>query len=351
MKRDYYEVLGLSKSATDKDIKKAYRKLAKKYHPDTSQGIPDAAQKFQEVSEAYEILSDPEKKKQYDTYGFAAFDNTAGPGGGYGYGQGNAGAHTDGFWQYQSQNGSFDGFGNGFGSFGHNHFGGSSFEDIFGDILHHGFGERASHFEHRDSQGMGGFSSGARGSDARSLDLTSEITVTFEEAALGCRKTLRFSGEGTSSAGQTLEVSIPAGIDEGQSIRLKGKGVIAGTQRGDLLIQVHIAQSPRYQRKGLDVYTTAQIPFTTAVLGGEAHLPTLYGNVLCSIPAGTQSGSKIRLKKKGIVSMKDKTVFGDEYVTIQIEVPRTLTAEQKQKLKAFQDTFPSSQSRSRRQAS
>ena len=136
----------------------------------------------------------------------------------------------------------------------------------------------------------------------------------------------------------SLEVQIPAGIDEGQSVRLKGKGYpgSGGAPAGDLLLKVHIAEKPGYERKGMDVYTTENIPYTTAVLGGEAVFHTLYGNVTCRIPAGTQSGSKIRLKEKGIVSMKNPSVHGDAYVTIQIAVPKTVTPEERKKLQELE---------------
>ena len=140
---------------------------------------------------------------------------------------------------------------------------------------------------------------------------------------------------------QSLSVHIPAGIDDGKSVRLRGKGHpgFGGGENGDLLLKVHITPRAGYERKGMDVYTTADIPFTTAVFGGEASFPTLYGNVVCKVPAGTQSGKKIRLRGKGIVSMKDPKVHGDQYVTIQIQVPTTLTAEQRQKLHEFENAM------------
>ena len=140
---------------------------------------------------------------------------------------------------------------------------------------------------------------------------------------------------------QSLSVHIPAGIDDGKSVRLRGKGHpgFGGGENGDLLLKVHITPRAGYERKGMDVYTTADIPFTTAVFGGEASFPTLYGNVVCKVPAGTQSGKKIRLRGKGIVSMKNPNVHGDQYVTIQIQVPTTLTAEQRQKLHEFENAM------------
>ena len=340
MKKDYYEVLGIKKGADTAAIKRAYRKLAKKYHPDTNPGNKEAEKKFQEISEAYEVLSDPKKKEMYDTYGFDAFSQGAGPGGPQG-------------------TGGFGGFGSGFSGFSRTdgngrtytyHFDGDNaggFENIFKDIFGHGGGFESfgsgfaggSGFTKGTGSSFGhGFGGGAFGGSGQSADLHSELTVTFEEAAFGCTKTIRFQGDGQTS--QNLEVRIPAGIDEGKSIRLKGKGRrLSDGREGDLYIQVHIKEKNGYTRKGQDVYTSAAIPFTTAVLGGEAFLPTLYGSVLCNIPAGTQPGSRIRLKGKGIRKMGSADVYGDEYVTIEIQVPRNLSSEQKRKLKEFENTM------------
>lgn len=332
-KRDYYDVLGISKGADEKEIKRAYRKLAKKYHPDTNPGDTQAEQKFKEVSEAYDVLSDPEKKKLYDQFGFAAFDGQMGAdggAGGFGSGQGGFGWGGTGWGGTDSGQGGGgfrwsgfdtgrDGFGSkGGGQYTEYHFGG---DDIFDDILGGMFGGR---FQKDSGQ------NGRRGHD-----IESDITISFEEAAFGCKKRICFDG----SQNQTLEVNIPAGIDEGQSVRLRGKGYPGngGVQSGDLFLKVHIAQKPGYERKGLDVYTTENIPYTTAVLGGEAVFHTLYGSVKCVVPAGTQSGSKIRLKQKGIVSMKDPKVRGDAFVTIQIEVPKNVTPQERRILQELQN--------------
>ena len=328
-KRDYYDVLGVSKTADEKAIKRAYRKLAKKYHPDTNQGNQTAEQKFKEITEAYEILSDPEKRKLYDQYGFAAFDGSMGQGadGGF-YGNWNSGGDgATGGWKTDGQggyyrswssgpNGTWDG-----GQYQEPGFDGADFfDDIFG-----------SFFQGGHSQGS---SQKRSGRSQKGRDIESEITISFEEAAFGARKMLRISGD----QNQSLEVRIPAGIDEGQSVRLKGKGYPGsnGMPAGDLFLKVHIAEKPGYERKGLDVYTTENIPYVTAVLGGEAVFHTLYGDVKCRIRPGTQSGSRIRLKQKGIVSMKDASVRGDAYVTIQIAVPKTVTPEERKKLQELE---------------
>lgn len=311
-KRDYYDVLEIQRNADEKAIKRAYRKLAKKYHPDTNPGDKIAEQRFKEVTEAYDVLSNPEKKKMYDQFGFAAFD-------------GSMGADTEN--TYDSFRGRWSSGGSGFGNSGQYHeyhFEGGNVEDIFEDLFSGSFGDGFSH----------GFGKGGGNSSRRGRDLESDITISFEEAALGCKKRIRFEGDQK----QFLEVNIPAGIDEGQSVRLKGKGHPGngGMPAGDLFLKVHIVPQSGYERKGLDVYTTENIPYTTAVLGGDAVFHTLYGNVKCRVPAGTQSGSKIRLKQKGIVSMKDSSVRGDEYVTIQIEVPKNVSPQERKILQGLQ---------------
>lgn len=303
MKRDYYEVLGIGKQADEKEIKRAYRKLAKRYHPDTNPGDKEAEQKFKEVTEAYNVLSDKEKKKLYDQFGFAAFDEASN-------------ARTDaggGYQEFHFEGGNMD----------------DMFGDIFGDMFHGGFGSWKGYRQQASYKGE---------------DLHADITVGFDEAAFGCEKMIHMQAADGTGGVQSLSVHIPAGIDDGKSVRLRGKGHpgFGGGENGDLLLKVHIAPKAGYERKGMDVYTTAEIPFTTAVFGGEASFPTLYGNVVCKVPAGTQSGQKIRLRGKGIVSMKDPKVHGDQYVTIQIQVPTTLTAEQRQKLHEFEASMKKS---------
>ena len=184
--------------------------------------------------------------------------------------------------------------------------------------------------------GFGGNSGSYSGYQSKGEDLHASVSITFDEAAFGCDKRITLTdGHGEN---KTLQVHIPAGIDTGKSVRLRGKGQpgIGGGQAGDLLLEVTVGSRPGYERKGSDVYTTVNIPYTTAVFGGEATIETLYGNVVCKIREGTQSGTKIRLKGKGIVSMKDPKVHGDQYVTVQIQVPTGLSEEAKQKLREFQ---------------
>ena len=337
-KRDYYEVLGVNKSATDAEIKKAYRKLAKKYHPDMNKDNPKAEELFKEVTEAYEVLSDKEKRKLYDQFGHAAFDEGAGQGGAYGAGGQGFGSGFGG----QGFRGGFSGgggFGNSsFGGFGSGNFGGGGggsfhFNGNSGD----GYQEYYYTGDNLDDI-FDGFFGGSRKGRSRSKDgedVLAKVEVSFEEAALGADKVIRFRAPDGSE--QSLQVHIPAGIDSGQKIRLKGKGMPGqnGGGAGSLLLEVTVQSKPGFERKGMDIYTTVEIPFETAVLGGETIVPTLSGRVSCKIKEGTQSGTKIRLKGKGIASMKNPSQKGDEYAVIQIRVPRNLSADAKQKLQEY----------------
>ena len=299
-KRDYYDVLGVQKSSSDQEIKKAYRKLAKKYHPDTNPGDKNAEKMFKEVTEAYNVLSDQEKRKLYDQFGHAAFD-------------GSMGSNPEDFAKHYSNDGHSQFYYNG------NYSGNMDdmFEDMFGGFFNHG--RSTSHF----GSGMD-FDFGEK----RPTDTTSELTISFRDAALGCEKRISFEDKSLGS----MDVKIPAGISEGQSIRLKGKG-----RNGDLLIKIHIRDDIIFRREDRDVYITKSIPFATAALGGEVYVDTLYGAVRCKVPAGSQSGSKLRLRNKGIVSMKNKNQYGDEYVILQVEVPRNLTEREKALIRELQE--------------
>ena len=306
-KQDYYELLGVAKNADATAIKKAYRKLAKKYHPDTNAGDPTAEQKFKDVTEAYSILSDPEKRKLYDQFGHAAFDGSMPEGGAYTYSGAGGG-----------QNGAYQEF----------HFNGEDMGDIFGDI----FGDM---FHGKSAGGGRSYSFHRNQFQQKGSDIHADVTVSFDDAAFGCEKMIHLQ-DGNGQV-QSLKVNIPAGIDTGKSIRLKGKGNpgFNGGEAGDLLLKVTVGDRAGFERKGMDVYTNITIPFTTAVLGGEAIVPTLTGNVVCKIRPGTQSGSKIRLRGKGIVSMKNKNIHGDEYAVVQIQVPKNLNETAKEKLREF----------------
>lgn len=363
-RRDYYEVLGVNRSADEASIKKAYRRLAKKYHPDTNSGNAQAEEKFKEVTEAYNVLSDKEKRKLYDQFGHDAFEEGFSGGGAYG---GAYGGSRSGYGNYRT-GGSGDfcrgGFGGGQSADGYYeyHFegGAGDMDDILKEFFGSSFGGGSSGYGSTGRRGQsagaggqysgGGFGgvggqyagagfgkAGAQYTD-RGQDVSAQISVTFDEAAFGGRKVVRLQkNDGTI---QSYEVNIPAGIADGKTIRLKGKGASGrnGGASGDLLLKVSVLDKPGFHRDGQDVYTTVQVPFVTAVFGGEVPVQTIDGTVMCSLKAGTQCGTKIRLRGKGIVSMKQPSVRGDQYVTVEIQVPRDLSAVSKQKLKEFEQS-------------
>lgn len=354
-KRDYYEILGVDKGADEVALKKAYRELAKKYHPDMHPGDKEAEAKFKEASEAYAVLSDPDKRRQYDQFGHAAFEGGAGGAGG------------------------FD-------------FSGMDFSDIFGDLFGDFFG--GGSYGRRSSNGP------MRGSNVRTA-----VRITFEEAAFGCEKELeltlkeecptckgsgakpgtsktkcaRCNGQGRivstsqsifgmmqnvttcpecGGSGQTIkdkctechgsgfisrkkriQVSIPAGIDNGQSVRIREKGEpgINGGPRGDLLVEVRISPHEIFQRQDYDIYSSAPISFAQAALGGEVIIDTLDGKVAYEVKPGTQTDTRIRLRGKGIPSLRNKNMRGDHYVTLVVQVPTSLNGAAKEALKKFDE--------------
>lgn len=356
-KRDYYEVLGVDRGADDATLKKAYRKLAKKYHPDVNPGDAEAEKKFKEATEAYSVLSDPEKRKQYDQFGHAAFEG--GAGGGYG----------------------------GFGGFD---FSGQDMGDIFGDLFGDLFGGGASRRR-------------ANNGPMKGASLRAVIHISFQEAVFGCEKELeiklketcttcngtgakpgtqpetcpRCKGEGqvvytqqslfgmvrnvqtcpecngtgkvikdkcTSCHGsgyvtvpKKIQVSVPAGIDDGQSIRIRDKGEPGknGGPRGDLLVEVQVARHPIFQRQDMNIFSTAPITYAQAALGGDVRINTVDGDIIYTVKPGTQTDTKIRLKGKGVPSLRNKNVRGDHYVTLVVQVPTKLSEEAKEALRAF----------------
>ncbi len=322
--KDYYEVLGVDKNADDETIKKAYRKLAKKYHPDTNAGNAEAEKKFKEISEAYAVLSDKEKRKEYDQFGNGDFEGGNPFGGGTSYRYYTNGDPNQGYQEFHFEGGNMD----------------DIMEELFGHMggmghMGGGFGSDHSHRSSRTSFYNSGFDNGFDGGFAGSSmnnNIETEMTISFDDAVFGCDKLISLQDPHSSAAPKKLKVHIPAGIASGQTVRLKGKG---RTSAGDLLIKVTVEEKIGYERKGMDIYTTVNIPYEIAALGGEATIPTLYGNVKCKIKEGTQSGCKIRLKGKGVVSMKNSSQYGDQYATVQIQVPRHLSAEAKQKLKEY----------------
>ena len=362
-KRDYYEVLGVSKGASDDEIKRAYRKLAKKYHPDMNPGDKEAEAKFKEVNEAYSILSDSEKRARYDQFGHAGVDpnyGAGGPGGGFG---------------------GFD-------------MGDIDLGDIFGSFFGGGFG------------GFGGSSSARRNGPQKGESLRASLTISFEEAAFGCEKEINLNrteecdvchgsgaepgttaetcpdcrgtgvvrvqqrtggfafsstapcsrcrgtgkiihtpckacgGSGSVKKTKRVTVSIPAGIDDGQAISLRGQGNAGknGGPAGDLIVAVHVRPHPQFQRDGTTVLYEQPVSFYQAVMGAELEIPTIDGKVKYTLPAGTQTGTTFRLRGKGIPELRGRG-RGDQYVTVRVQIPTSLNGEQKEALRAFAEAM------------
>lgn len=306
MAEDYYKILGVDKKANSEDIKKAYRKLAFKYHPDRNPNDKAAEEKFKKVSEAYAVLSDPEKRKQYDTFGSETFSQRF--------------SHEDIFRGFDINEILRD---FGFGEFG------GSFNSIFGG------GKRKGSY----TQGFAGpFSEvfgeqmGRQQMPKKGKDLEYNISITLEEAAFGADKRLSIKKEGTT---ENLNVKIPPGIDEGQKLKLSCKGLPGtnGGPPGDLYLKVNIIPHPDFSRMGNNIYLEKQITFSEAVLGTTIDVPTLKGPVKrIKIPAGTQSNTKIRMKGFGIPHLKG-TAKGDQYVKITVSVPKKLTKKQTELVK------------------
>ena len=357
-KRDYYEVLGVEKNADDATLKKAYRALAKKYHPDMNPGDKEAEKKFKEASEAYAVLSDPEKRRQYDQFGHAAFEGGAGGGGGFG---------------------GFD-------------FNSADFSDICGDI----FGDL-----------FGGGRRGGRTSNGpmKGANIRTSVRITFEEAVFGVEKEIELTlkdecktchgsgakpgtspetcskcggkgqvvftqqsffgtvrnvqtcpecggsgkvvkekcpdchGSGYIASRKKIQISIPAGIDNGQSVRIREKGEpgINGGPRGDLLVEVVVSRHPIFQRQEYNIFSTVPVSFAVAALGGEVVIDTVDGRVVYEVKPGTQTDTRVRLKGKGVPSLRNKEVRGDHYVTLVVQVPDKLSHEAKEQLKKFDE--------------
>lgn len=294
---DYYSILGVSKTASADDIKKSYRKLARKYHPDINPNDEEAKKKFQQINEANEVLSDPEKRKKYDEYG----ENWK---------------HAEEYEkarQQQSQNGgfadygSFGGFGGGSYSFGGED--GGEFSDFFESL----FGGRRSSGSSRQSRGY------------RGQDYTSELHLSLRDASETHKRTLTLDSK-------NLRITIPAGVSDGQVIKLAGQGATGknGGPNGDLYITFIIEEDPKFKRVGNDLYTNANLNLYTAVLGGEETVDTFTGKVKLKVAAGTQNGTKVRLKGKGFPVYKKDGQFGDLIITYSIEIPVNLNNEQKE---------------------
>jgi curved DNA-binding protein len=298
--KDYYKILGVSKTATQDEIKKVFRKMAKKYHPDKNPGDKSAEAKFKEMSEAYEVLSDPEKRKKYDQLGanYQAYKNS---GGGAGGGQD--------FWeQYSRQQGGGGRQQTYYGDY-EDAFGGGAFSDFFQNIFGGGSG-RTQQRRSRAQQGQ---------------DYSAEYTLTLEEAYRGTSTLLTLDT-------QQLKVNIKAGVKDGQKLRLKGKGGpgVGGGPNGDIIITVHVRPHPVYERKGDDLYREQPVDLYAAVLGGKVNIDLLGGSTLSmSIPAGTQNGKQLRLKGKGMPVYGKENEHGNLILTIRPHVPETLSEEER----------------------
>ena len=292
-KRDYYEVLGVSKNASDDEIKKAYRKLAVKYHPDKNPGDKEAEAKFKEINEAHDVLSDKQKRARYDQFGHAGVGGAGGnpfAGGGNPFGGG---------FDFNGQTFNFD-------------FGGGAFDDILGSLF--------------------GFGAGAR-RPRRGADYQTNVTLTFEEAIFGTNKTV-------SVDGKDMKVKIPAGIDDGMSIRLRGKGGPApegATERGDLYVRVKVKPHKHLTREGAIILSEERISMVDAALGCEIEVETVDGKITMKVPAGTQSGTPFKLSGHGVPFRTDGD-RGPHIVTIIVETPKNLSRKQKELLQEFKNS-------------
>ena len=285
--RDYYEVLGVGRNASPEEIKRAYRKVALQHHPDKNPGDKAAEEKFKEASNAYDVLSDPEKRKIYDV-------------------RGHAGVHNAGFQGYTNFEDIFTNFGD---IFGREVFG--NFGDVFGDVF--------------SRENPTGFGTQRRG------NLRTRLTILFEESILGAEKRIQVND-------RTLTIKIPQGIKDGQSLRLAGQGdLTASGQRGSLIVKIAVQPHPNFKRENQDLVTQATVPFTTAALGGKVRIPTMNGEIDLKIPAGTQPEQQLRVRGAGVVDSSRRK--GDLRVQIKIKIPRSLTRKQKELLKELEKTL------------
>ena len=317
-KRDYYEILGVAKSASDDEIKKAYRKLAIKYHPDKNPGNKEAEEKFKEISEAHEVLSDKQKRARYDQFGHAGVNGAGGGFGDAGFGGAGGPFGAGGFGGFNGAGGS-GGF-NGAGSRGTYTFNGQTFDMGgfgFDDILSSLFGFGGSGF------------SGARG-PAQGQNYRTSITLDFKEAVFGTTKDLNINGK-------NIKVKFPAGVDDGNTIRLRGKGGEAPKDgvRGDLYIQVRVRPDKNLTREGNIILSEKHISMVEAALGCETEVETVDGPITMRVPEGTQSGTPFKLSGHGVPFRADGD-RGPHIVTIIVDTPRKLTKKQKELLKEFE---------------
>jgi curved DNA-binding protein len=303
--KDYYKTLGVDKSATEKEIKRAFRKLARQYHPDVNPNNPQAEERFKEINEAYEVLSDPEKRAKYDQLGadWQRWQRTGGAPGDFDWShwstaQPGGGVHV----RYGTPEDLQDLFG-----------GGSPFSDFFSQI----FGGLGG------SPGAGGFEHQMR--PQRGQDYEQPVEITLQEACQGTTRILQKDG-------QRLEVKIPPGAKSGTRVRMSGAGGpgAGGSQGGDLYLRVKVLDDARFERKGDDLYTTVKVDLYTLVLGGEVRVPIMTGEAVLTVPAGTQNGQTFRLRGKGMPRLRKPDQYGDLYARVEAQLPRRLTARQKE---------------------
>ncbi len=295
--KDYYKILGVPRNASQEEIKKAYRKLALKYHPDRNKGNKEAEEKFKEINEAYAVLSDPEKRRQYDMLGAEGFQSKF--------------SQEDIFRGFDFES-IFKDFGIGFGGRVRD-----IFSEFFGDF---GTGFGGSPFER--GRNYHTYHTGIKG-----RDLVYELPVTLEEVAKGAKKTISYNAGGMR---ETISINIPAGVKDGQKLRVRDKGEPGpyGGPRGDLYVQIRLLEHPLFRREGNDIFYKQRIKFSDAVFGTEIEVPTIYGKRLkLKVPPGTQSGAKLRIRGYGL-PRSDGRGKGDQYVEIHIDVPKHLTKEQ-----------------------
>jgi curved DNA-binding protein len=314
--RDYYKILGVGKSATEKEIKSAYRKLARKYHPDMNPDDPQAEARFKEVNEAYEVLGDPEKRKKYDQLGanWNRWQQSGQPGD-FDWSQWMGGAPGGGGQRvrYATAEDLEDLFG-GAG-------GGSPFSDFFNTIFGGGMGGGAR----TRAGGYQSYGGGrARTQAPPGQDIEQQLEISLTEAYHGTSRLL-------NKDGRRLEVKIPAGAKTGTKVRMRGEGQPGfGGQAGDLYLKVKVASDPRFRRRGPDLYVTVPVDLYTAVLGGEVRVPTMTGDVKLKVPAGSQNGQKIRLRGKGMPHLRQPEQYGDLYAELEVQLPTDLSPKQRE---------------------
>lgn len=311
--KDYYKVLGVSKTATQDEIKKAYRKLAVKYHPDKTKGNKESEEKFKEINEANEVLSDPEKRKKYDELG----EN-------WKYYQQSGGAQQEGFdWsQYANQGGGQQHYTYSTGGDFGDAFGGSGFSDFFETLFGGGGGFRSS-------QGSRSSKRSSRRANLKGEDLAAEMSITLEDAYKGAEKLFDLNG-------QSIKLKIKPGISDGQNLKLAGKGSpgFNGGASGDLLLKIHVLKDPLFERKGDDLYAEMRVNLFTAVLGGKAPIKTFKGTINVNIPKESQNGKTLRLQGMGMPKYGKSNQFGDLYAKLIIEIPTDLNEKE---LKLFKE--------------